>query len=58
MKALLEEYYKQKEVIEKKIKELSDQPYSYERNKELLIASDIQYDIAVAIRELEKYVLE
>ena len=58
MKDLLDEYLRQKEVIDQKIKELSAQPYSYERNKELLIASDIQYDLAVAIKEIKQYVLE
>lgn len=58
MKELLQEYRRQKDIIDKKVQNLSDLPASYKRNKELLIASEIQFDLAVAIKELEKYVLE
>lgn len=58
MREMLNEYREQKENIDEKIKRLSAQPYSYDRNKELLIAKDIQYDLAVAIKEIKPYVLE
>ena len=57
MEKLLDEYRQQKDLIDKKIEKLSSLPPSLQRNKDLLLARQIQYDLAIAVKEIEQYVL-
>ena len=58
MKEILNEYRNQKKIIDRKIQNLLALPDTYARNKALLLAEDVKYDLVVAIKELKKYVLE